>query len=73
MEIIHFDIVEIIGLKNPKACIGSQMIVEDLPFPHKITRMNSCTSIPYKKILYHPLDTKCPPWHLKVNFGRTRP
>lgn len=44
VKINHFDIIGIIGLKNPKALIGSQTTIGDLPFPHKILRMNSCTS-----------------------------
>jgi len=44
VEIMDFDTVGIISLKNPKALIGSQTIVEDLPFPHKNPQMNSCTS-----------------------------
>jgi len=35
--------------KNPKAHIGNQSTIEDLFVSHKITRMNSCTSILNKK------------------------
>jgi len=44
-EIIHFDIVGIIGSKNSKALIGNQKAIEDLLFPHKILRMNSCNFV----------------------------
>jgi len=46
--------------ENPKALIGSQSNVEDLPFLHKIPRMNSCTSILHRKILCHPSNAKHP-------------
>jgi len=46
--------------KNPKVVIASQSTIEDLSFPQKILKMNSCTFVLQRKILYFPLDV----WHL---------
>jgi len=61
--------VEIIGLKNPKARIGSQTTIEDLPFPSLIPKVNSCTSILQRKMLSHSLTRKWPWHHLWVKFS----
>jgi len=60
-------------LNKPNILIGSQNIVEDLPFPPLILRMNSCTSVLQGKILCHSLAAKHPyhtmvqkPWIPKV-------
>jgi len=45
--------------RNSIALIEGQTIVHGLPFSHKIPRMNICTSILIRKILYHTLDTYC--------------
>jgi len=51
--------VGIIGLKkNPKALNKSQIAVEDLPFPHKISMMNSRNLVLHRRILCHPSNKK---------------
>jgi len=39
--------------KIEKALIGSQTNVDDLPFPHKIGKMNGCISSLHSKMLCH--------------------
>jgi len=43
-----------------KALIESEATIKVLHFLHKISRINSCTSVLHKLILYHPSDTLCP-------------
>jgi len=55
--------------KNPKALIGSQTTIEDLPFPHKIPRTNSYPFVLHRKILYHSSNTKYPCQHSRVKMN----
>jgi len=68
MEIINFDTMGIIGKKNPKALIGSQSTVEDLPFSPLILRMNRYIFVLYKEILSHSSTKKWPLYYLWVNL-----
>jgi len=54
-------------LKNLKVHIESQSIVEDLPFPPLILRMNNCISILYREILSISSTRKWLLYHLRVN------
>jgi len=56
-------IVEIIGLNKSKSIgVGSQNIVEGIPFSYKIQRINSFTFVLYRRILCHSSNKKWP-WH----------
>jgi len=60
MEIIYLAIAWIVGLENGKLLIGRQTNVEEVPFYHKIWKMNSCTFVLYGETLCHSSDGKCP-------------
>jgi len=57
---------ETLGVKKTKVLIGGQTTMHDLPFLHKIPRINNCTFVLLKKILCHSLVKKWPQRHLRV-------
>jgi len=68
LEIILFhDRVTSSTSKIVKALIASSSTIEDLLFPHKISRMNSCSSVLNNLIPCHPSDVSCLPCRLRVN------
>jgi len=56
-------------LNKPNIFLGSQITIEDFPFPPLVPRMNSCTSVLQGKIniLCHSLAAKRPCQCLRVN------
>jgi len=60
VEIIHFDIVGIIGLKKSKSTHWKSSYWRRSPLstPYSKDEYSSCTSILYKRILYPSLDAR---------------
>jgi len=43
--------------KTPRAIIGGQSTLQDLPFPHQFPKINTYTFVLHRKTLGHPPDT----------------
>ncbi len=56
---------ELLALKIAKAFVGSRTTLEDLPFSHKILKMNSCTFVLNG-------ETPCLEWRDLWSYIKTR-
>jgi len=70
VKIIPFETMWIIYLKKSKSTHWKSNYYRRPPFSHKIPRMNSCTSILCRRILYHPSHKKLQPRRLWVKSWR---